>query len=122
MRSPTREKKIGAIALVLLGSVGCSVQSTARSAASSSWSCPEDRIQITPVADPSSSPPPDIAADPARLALWQKSQASQVEHRDFAASGCGRTGNVICEPSTESSTWTCILGSLGPAAGSTSPP
>jgi len=42
------------------------VQQLAKSAASTAWSCPEDRISIESNPTPAPQPPADVAADPAR--------------------------------------------------------
>jgi hypothetical protein len=86
-------------ALTLLASSGCSLQSRAVTAASEAWSCPEDRIQVVSADAPSGAapqPPADIAADPARLAIWQKNRPDPSDVREFSASGCGRTGTIEC--------------------------
>ena len=45
--------------------------------------CPKDRVTVSPTA--ANLPPPDVAADPARLALWH-SQALP----EYLARGCGQ--------------------------------
>jgi hypothetical protein len=86
-------------ALTLLACSGCSLQSRAVTAASTAWSCPEDRIQVAPVDIPLGAvqqPPPEIAADPARLAIWRKGRPDPSDLREFSASGCGKTGAIEC--------------------------
>ncbi len=53
------------------------------------FSCPEDRIHVAPSDQPAESPPPEVAADPARLAIWRQNHphdASEV----FDLTGCDR--------------------------------
>ena len=86
-----------AIAFVL-GESGClSVQDRALAAASNSLTCPKERITVTLKRnDHQPQPPPEIAADPARLAIWQKQQPDPSNSQVFSASGCGQAGVVFC--------------------------
>lgn len=82
-----------------------SAQETAVSAASDAWSCPRARIQVgTNRALAAPEPPPaDVAADPARLAIWQQHHAGPTVQRTFSTSGCGKQEDVLCVYSLQ--TW-----------------
>ena len=54
--------------------------------------CPVERIVVAPSAP--AAPPPDIAADPQRLALWQ---ASHGETSHFVVEGCGKRLTYKCQ-------------------------
>ncbi len=109
-----------------------SVQDLAVSAASSTWSCPEERIQVGSSRPPDPpQPPADIAADPARLAIWKGQLASPVTHRTLTASGCGEEGDVSCtytiDPGVPGITnsvgiWGCFAPPSGATARSRSAP
>jgi hypothetical protein len=80
------------------------VQQVAKSAASNAWSCPEDRISVETNPVPAApQPPADVAADPARLAIWQRQHAAPPSVRTFSASGCGQKAQVSC-------TWSVLAG------------
>jgi hypothetical protein len=103
-------------ALTLLASSGCSLQSRAVTAASAAWSCPEDRIQVAPADIPLGAvqqPPPDIASDPARLAIWRRGRPHPSDVRDFSVSGCGKTGTIECryayDVAQQGLLWTCAV-------------
>lgn len=75
----------------VLALIGCRTDETiAREMFGGRFSCPEDRITVTPrkdlravdVAFRAKPAPSDVAADPARLALWNKDQ--EREAADFA--------------------------------------
>jgi hypothetical protein len=78
------ERAIAAAAVILSASVaGCESASTAaRNHFARAYSCPEDRVVIKPRDDikwstvamhrSEEKPPPEVAADPARLAKWKK--------------------------------------------------
>jgi hypothetical protein len=61
-------------AIALSGASGCyDLHGKAVTAASNAWSCPEGRTSAVALGAPSEAPPAaDVAADPARLAIWQK--------------------------------------------------
>jgi hypothetical protein len=105
---------IFATSMLGLASSGCSLQSRAVTAASAAWSCPEDRIQVVSTDSPNGAepqPPADVAADPARLAIWQRNRPDQSDVREFSASGCGRTGTIECrytfDVANQNLHWTC---------------
>jgi hypothetical protein len=106
---------MGLGALVLFVFSGCSLQSRAVTAASTAWSCPEARVQVAPAPIPNSEPQPaaDVAADPARLAIWQQSHPDPSDIREFSASGCGKTGMIECRYAydvvNQNLHWTCAL-------------
>jgi hypothetical protein len=62
--------------------------------------CPPERLVIQKLPaepGPGPTPPPDVAADPARLAYWRKLQAQgeRFPTQQFQVSGCGHTGVVV---------------------------
>jgi hypothetical protein len=74
-------------------------------------SCPLDRVEARERPDlktPSArapDPPADIAADPARLRMWQEQQAdraarSDTGHHFVEARGCGKSVLYDCRPPT----------------------
>ncbi|MBL8923686.1 MAG: hypothetical protein JNJ54_32830 [Myxococcaceae bacterium] len=102
------------LALLVVSLSGCqSLTDGAREQVSKAYSCPLERVVGVERSDlkamelrlagvPKPTPPPDIAADPARLAMWQQSQA---ESRTQAASypgvvievkGCGLVVMMDC--------------------------
>ncbi len=54
--------------------------------------CPVDRIVATPITP--AAPPPDVAADPQRLTLWQ---ASHAETSHVVVEGCGQRLTYTCQ-------------------------
>ncbi len=100
-----------------------SAEDFAVESASDAWSCPKERISIETlqVPTPQPQPPPDVAADPARLAIWQKNDGAPSPTRAFSASGCGRKGTVTCTIRFDTSVvegteftdaaWRCYTGS-----------
>jgi hypothetical protein len=107
-----------AILVLSIGAVGCSPRTRATTAASIAWSCPEDRIVLerAPAAS-AADPPPDIAADPARLAIWKRSASDPSETMNFSASGCGQKGTVSCfydATPGQTSSWRCVEASSPP--------
>ena len=86
-----------------LGGSGCAQADplpVAVSAASVAGSCPKDRLNAVPTTGAAKAPPPDIAADPARLAIWQRTQADNQPNpetdRSFHISGCGGEWRTHC--------------------------
>ncbi|HEY1814037.1 MAG TPA: hypothetical protein VGG74_16915 [Kofleriaceae bacterium] len=78
--------------------VGCTqhVEAAAARTFAAADSCPIDRLSATRRTD-SAQPPADVAADPARLSMWQSAQA----RRDAAAidvdvHGCGSGASYRC--------------------------
>ena len=45
---------------------------------------------------PSRAAPPDVAADPARLAMWNDQEARRNSHY-YVATGCGHESLYLCE-------------------------
>jgi hypothetical protein len=87
----------------LLGACG-TLEGTARTKFAESKSCPEDRITIretqVPVGEPPRPPPADVAADPARLAVWNETQQRNAEETPvrtvYVAEGCGTLQRYTC--------------------------
>jgi hypothetical protein len=103
-RSRGRTTLFGAFALLAASASACAAlerhnleleRGEVVGAASTPWSCPENRITVTKlVSPPPPAPPPDVAADPQRLAIWQK--IVWWDWDDYAVSGCGKSGLVRC--------------------------
>jgi hypothetical protein len=105
-----------ATGLVLLG-CGNGTVDDARSEFGRAYSCPEDRIRVTPRDDVKWStvvlsdhatrgtPPPEVKKDPARLAKWQKDKEEEERplrelldtFNVFGARGCGHDDLVGCK-------------------------
>jgi hypothetical protein len=67
-----------------------------RGLASAVLSCPNDRLTIS--AGPTTmvpAPPPDIAADPERRGIWEKTHFPKL-HGVYQAQGCGQARTVEC--------------------------
>jgi hypothetical protein len=84
------------LTLVLFTSLaGCGGFFTTAAAARAQFvedvTCPANRVTV--VHAPASTPPPDIAADPGRLALWS-SQAKQSP--TYVTTGCGQERRYFC--------------------------
>ena len=79
------------------GCAGFTARGHAVASASKTWSCPTDQISVVSESRQIETPPPaDIAADPARLAIWQKNRPDSAHHRNVVLSGCGKTGVFQC--------------------------
>jgi hypothetical protein len=84
--------------VVLLALAGCSSapERAARAQFARQTYCPESRVEAHAVV---SDPPSDIAADPERLALWQKAAeeraTKQLEWR-VSVEGCGERADFVC--------------------------
>ena len=89
--------------------IGCrSNETMARESFAHSFTCPEDRITVTPRKDLAAvdlalrpaTPPAEIAADPGRLALWKAEAArgaADYEHDAvLQARGCGHEVFYLC--------------------------
>jgi len=84
------------------------MESGAKNDFSKSNSCPLDRVEVRARTDIKPSdvmykapPPKDVAADPARLAMWQKQQNDNAQHDDsgysmMEAKGCDKTSLLRC--------------------------
>ena len=96
------DRKITAL-LVLAAAGGCkSPQTGAKEEFSKDVNCPADRVEVRPRADLTASavlwskpaaPPPKVAADPERLAMFNKKQQERAAATDgscevFEAKGC----------------------------------
>lgn len=81
----------------------------ARETLSNAHSCPAERITVTPRPDLHAfdlmvgappSPPADIAADPGRLAEWQRRQRESQDHYNrekvYQAQGCDQVEYYAC--------------------------
>ncbi len=66
--------------------------SAARLQFSTLYSCPDDRIRVSAAGVPT--PPPAVAADPARLAVWQKSHTNA---HLLDVSGCDHKKEFDCQ-------------------------
>ena len=97
--------------IAALACVACTQPGLAGLAArsfSESASCPADRVAVAAATFAMSelepalggAPPADVASDPARLALWNKSQekasSNYEEPAAFLVSGCGQSTRYIC--------------------------
>ena len=62
--------------------------------------CPYSRVTAKPLAEMVGSPPPAVASDPDRLAMWQHAMLEQVngtrDRQTFSVSGCGDLANYTC--------------------------
>jgi hypothetical protein len=88
--------------------VACSDETTARDQFANRFTCPAERVTVTPRKDLSAvalafrpkPAPTDVAADPERLALWNKQQAhhgADYEGKSvFQVSGCNNEIFYIC--------------------------
>ena len=70
------------------------MESNARSEFARQDSCPEDRVTVTHA--PPRPAPPDVAADPGRLAVWNDNEAKRSQPY-YVASGCGQQRRYLCE-------------------------
>jgi hypothetical protein len=75
--------------------VGADAAAVARQRFSEAFSCPDNRIVVTPSGALANNPPPEVAADPERLAIWQKNHASDPS-RVFDVTGCNRHVRLSC--------------------------
>jgi hypothetical protein len=93
VRIVVRMKRL--LALVPMLVVACSsLESNARSDFARQNSCPEDRVTIAHA--PPRRAPPEVAADPGRLAVWNDNEAKRSSHY-YVASGCGHESLYLCE-------------------------
>jgi hypothetical protein len=106
----------------LLSLVGCeSYDHATKVAFEQAYTCPTDRVTVTYRADlrwhdvqsgVADTPPPEIAADPARLALWQAKQDSYAEWNNrnyvYEAAGCDHHALFGC--AHDSDGWLSCIG------------
>jgi hypothetical protein len=100
-----------AFLVVLAGCSTRSLESGAQETFTREFSCPADRVTVTlrPEVDvyaktfafAPTKPPPDVAADKARLAVWNEERAkAQAFYRErykaYSASGCGSKALYAC--------------------------
>jgi hypothetical protein len=69
---------------------GMSARDDAIATFSRSFSCPKDGLTV---AEREATPPPDVATDPDRLAVWQKVHSSGSY---FLIEGCGESRSFMC--------------------------
>jgi hypothetical protein len=107
--------------LVVAGVVGgCSLDDRARNEFSRQFTCPTNAITVQERDDlnadeliwgPPASPPPEVAKDPERLALWQQQHALRpssrtvfhvqgCKHDTFYACGRSNKGHPMCSEGT----------------------
>ena len=64
------------------------------------YSCPRERVATAPAAPVVPSPPPDVAADPARNEIWRQAHRDVVEQAQrltwVKAQGCGAEAVYAC--------------------------
>lgn len=99
--------------LASLSTVGCteSLRVGASAIFVQSTVCPATRVKVTPrpdisphtiyaVGPPPAAPPPEVAADPERMRLWNSQQPKRLDidaiAKTFEVSGCGRTIRYVC--------------------------
>ncbi len=65
---------------------------------SAAFQCPTDRVTVqAPLPSVSRPPPPDVAADPARLAIWNQETSDNRANTVFSrALGCGHAVDYTC--------------------------
>lgn len=88
--------------------VGCSKETGARERFAEEFTCPVDRVEVRERKDLTPSmlrvkvpPPPDVASDPARLALHNEQEAEIDEGADsfgdiYEARGCDKQSLYAC--------------------------
>jgi hypothetical protein len=113
--------------------VACrSDETIAREQFASRFTCPEERITVTPRKDLTSvdltfrpqPPPSDVAADPGRLELWNKDQARRAAEYEgksvVEARGCGHELLFICgqmRVSVGATRYLCMSATYPPTGG-----
>jgi hypothetical protein len=97
--------RLAAAALGAVGLAACaSLQSAARESFAVQTNCPPERVVVTPRPDvpipPPMAPPPDVAADPGRLAYWRKLNAvdlsAAANAQVFEFTGCSQHRVSAC--------------------------
>lgn len=109
---------VGIIVGVCVGLTGCfgsmPLPEGARGVYAKSFTCPGERVTVTPRPDipphtlighgadgTDPKPPPDVAADPGRLAMWQAQMAQKWAEVDklgppYEVEGCGKKAMLVC--------------------------
>lgn len=89
--------------VALLACSGCvTSMAGARSQFAQDETCPDDRVSVAAEArlPTVASPPPDVASDPQRLAMWQRAdeqrERSESREKYYVAKGCGQTQVYHC--------------------------
>jgi hypothetical protein len=83
-------------------------------------SCPLERVTAQRTQNPAQ-PPPEIAADPARLAMWNQQQAQLPRTHYVAVQGCNTASTYMCVHGTGEAP-ACVEWSDPSATGSASAP
>ncbi len=108
----------GLLAVAAVALSGCaaladrSLRATARDDFVRQATCPADRVTV--VHAPPAPAPPEIAADPGRLAIWSSEQERRARYH-LVARGCGEERRYLCGLRSEGlSSWAeCTLESPG---------
>jgi hypothetical protein len=89
---------LGVLIFTIASLCGCAgAAGAAADAASQTWTCPKEQIVVQPTKDsPPHEPPPEIASNPERNELWQRSRRNPKDHPVFVATGCGHTLRWVC--------------------------
>jgi hypothetical protein len=96
------------VAITFVFTASACHESGAIKVAAAAWSCPKDQITlVSEGGQQREPPPPEVAADPKRLAVWQGQ--ADPEARTYVVTGCGHTGRVSCAYATSGQyiVWTC---------------
>jgi hypothetical protein len=110
-----------ALLIVLATATACGHRreyaSEAREVFSREFTCPKDRVTVTARRDldsyalefgPPQQPPAEVAADPGRLAEWQRRERGKRSGYDrfypFEVSGCDHRGIYVCTDATDGMT------------------
>jgi hypothetical protein len=98
---------LGLVACALTGCTHYTADKAAVLAATLQWSCPKDRVSTVETPLPNT-PPPDVAADPERLALWQKNRSDPgtAPHK-YVVSGCGKRATADCTFDLDRGVYAC---------------
>jgi hypothetical protein len=103
-----RWARLGLLAAALGTLASCAtLTGTARENFATSHTCPPDRVTVAPRPDmtrnsltPRPAPPPEVAADPGRLAYWreqlEKAESNLLPCEVFELTGCGQHQLVCC--------------------------
>ncbi len=126
-----RRSLVPGVAMIAVFLVGCrSDETIARESFAHEFTCPSERVTVTPRKDlvgadlavRQEAPPKDIAADPGRLAVWQKEAARRRADYDgtsvIQARGCEHELLYVCgdlRVSVGATRHTCQRASYPPA-------